>query len=356
MLEDSGQGGLVIPAVWWRRAMKGLLIGAIALIAYLIFERYLRVVVAVLLLAGLITYLLQPIVTRVGNLGKGKHVHLLRVSAVLGIYLVLAGVVAIYGAVTAHTITMDQAALHDWLHARRHVIPEQARRLELWYETTIPADVRGQMKLNLQHEASLFPTKYWPKIADWFLHVTRMTGTIITVSIELILLPLLFAFYFLTDSANVREQVKVFVPERYHRVIAPYVEGMDRILRQYVRGQLLLGAIAWVWVTATLLIMHIPGALLLGLVAGISRGIPLIGPNCRLHSGAGRGVVEPAGRLLVDAGCVRHHPTDRGEIPDAAYPRRVVGDSPGTHHHLAADRLRSARAYSACSWHPLPWP
>lgn len=279
MSEQSSQGGLVIPAVWWRTAMKGLLIGAAALIAYLIFERYLRTVVTVLLLAGMLTYMLQPIVNWLVELGKGKHVHVLRIIAVLGIYLLLAGIVFMYSTATAHTIAVEKAALHvTWLNARQH-IPEQVSRLQQWYETTIPQDIRGQLKLNLQREASLFPTKYWPKILAWFLNVTQMTGRIIALSIELILLPLLFAFYFLTDYANVRDQVKFFIPLRYRRVIALYAGGMDHILRQYVKGQLLLGAIAWVLVTLVLLIMHIPGALLLGVVAGLSRGIPLIGPS-----------------------------------------------------------------------------
>ena len=164
MSEHSSQGGLVIPAVWWRTAMKGLLIAAVALIAYLIFERYLRTVVTVLLLAGMLTYLLQPIVNWVVELGKGKHVHVLRIIAVLVIYLLLAGIVVVYGAAMVHTIAVEKAALHvTWLNARQH-IPEQVRRLQHWYETTIPAGIRGQLKLNLQHEASLFPTKYWPKI------------------------------------------------------------------------------------------------------------------------------------------------------------------------------------------------
>jgi predicted PurR-regulated permease PerM len=227
----------------------------------------------------MLTYLLQPIVTWLVGLGNGKHVHVLRIVAVLGIYLLLAGVVVMYSRATAHTIAIEKVAWQNTWNNARQRLPDQVSRLQQWYETTIPEDIRGQLKLNLQREASQFPTKYWPKIVTWFLSVTQMTGRIIALSIELILLPLLFAFYFLTDYANVREQVKFFVPERYRRVIALYAGGMDGILRQYVKGQLLLAAIAWVLVTIVLLIMRSPGALLLGLVAGLSRGIPLIGPS-----------------------------------------------------------------------------
>ena len=79
--------------------------------------------------------------------------------------------------------------------------------------------------------------------------------------------------------------------------------------------------------TVALLIMHIPGALLLGLVAGVSRGIPLIGPTCRLHPGAGGGVVEPARRLLVDViGFIILHLFESKYLMP-----RILGDSLGIH-------------------------
>jgi len=276
MHEQNSHDGPVIPAVWWRTATKWLVFGTAAIIAYLIFERYLRVIVIILLLSCLLTYLLQPIVTWLVGFAKGKHVHVVRIIAVLGIYLLLAGIVFGYSTATAHALSAGKAMLTiTWIRQR---LPAQMTRLQYWYETTIPEDMRGQMKLNLQHEASLFPTKYWPKIAAWFLNATQMTGRIIALAIEMILLPLLIAFYFLTDYASVHAQVKFFVPERYRSVIALYARGMDDILRQYVRGQLVLAFIAWVFVTGVLLLMHIPGALLLGLIAGLTRGIPLIGP------------------------------------------------------------------------------
>ena len=57
-----------------------------------------------------------------------------------------------------------------------------------------------------------------------------------------------------------------------------YAAGIDGILRQYIKGQLLLCVIAWFVVTLSLVLLRIPGALVLGLVAGLSRGIPIIGP------------------------------------------------------------------------------
>lgn len=279
MFQHSNLGSLSIPAVWWRTATKGLLIAAAALVAYLVFERYLRTVVTVLLLSGMLTYLLQPVVSWLGSLGKGRHVHALRIIAVLGIYLLLAGLIAVYSTVAVHTIASKKVAWQSaWQDTCRH-LPARMNGLQRWYEATIPRKIRGQVQLNLQREASLFPTKYWPKIVDGLLNVTQMTGKVIALSIEMILLPLLFAFYFLTDFANVREQVKFFIPQRSRRMVALYVGGMDGILRQYVKGQVLLGLIAWVLITSVLLLMHVHGALLLGFVAGLSRGIPLIGPS-----------------------------------------------------------------------------
>ena len=107
--------------------------------------------------------------------------------------------------------------------------------------------------------------------------LAKKAGQWIALLIELIFVPLV-AFYFLTDASRIREQALFFVPKRHRHAVLQYSSEMDRILRRYMHSQVILCAVAWVVVTIALLLMGIPGALLLGIIAGVARAIPVIGP------------------------------------------------------------------------------
>lgn len=278
MVSDQGnQLAANWTSAWWRTAMMGLIIAGAAVVAYLAFEHYLRVAATVLLFAGMLTYILQPMVNWVMRFGKAKREHAARTVAVALVYVLMGLLVYGFGAVLARTISNEKHALQTtWESARLH-IPQQVINWQHWYEQTVPQEIREQVNFDLQREINQFPTKYWPVVAHWLLGFTQKAGKALGLLIELLLVPII-AFYFLTDSAKVREQVLYFVPRRHRASVERYAGGVDQILRQYIKGQLLLCAIAWIVVTVALLLMHIPGALLLGLVAGVARGIPVMGP------------------------------------------------------------------------------
>ncbi|MHB9023157.1 MAG: AI-2E family transporter [Armatimonadota bacterium] len=262
---------------WWRNALIFLVAVAAAVVGYLIFERFLRIAATIILLAAVLTYLLQPVVEWLVHFSKTQYRHGLRVGAVLLLYVLLAGLFYTFGAAIARPFVQDAGALREtWNTARQH-IPEQLIRLQGWYDHTVPAHIRFQITEAIQKEINLFPDKYVPQAAAVFMGVVKKAGAWIAMIIELIFVPLV-AFYFLTDARKVREQVLFFVPRRHRANVERYSGGMNTILKEYIRGQLILCAIAWVVVTLAMLIMGVPGALLLGVIAGLSRAIPVIGP------------------------------------------------------------------------------
>lgn len=95
--------------------------------------------------------------------------------------------------------------------------------------------------------------------------------------VELLLIPVL-AFYFLSEGPQIRRETRLFVPASWRAPISRMAHHFDFVLDGYVRGQLWMCIIAWVLVTITLLILGVPHAVTLGLIAGITRAIPVIGP------------------------------------------------------------------------------
>ena len=95
--------------------------------------------------------------------------------------------------------------------------------------------------------------------------------------VELLLIPVL-AFYFLAEGSEIRREARLFVPPSWRAPMSRMAHHFDFVLDGYVRGQLWMCIIAWVLVTITLLILGVPHAVTLGLIAGITRAIPVIGP------------------------------------------------------------------------------
>ena len=95
--------------------------------------------------------------------------------------------------------------------------------------------------------------------------------------VEVLLIPVL-AFYFLAEGREIRREARLFVPRSWRAPMARMANHLDFVLDGYVRGQAWMCVIAWFLTTVTLAILGVPHAITLGLIAGITRAIPVIGP------------------------------------------------------------------------------
>lgn len=258
---------------WWRTLLYALLITGVLVAAFLIFEKYFRTAATVVLLAVVLTYLMQPAVDWVARLGRARHAHAARVAAVLVIYVLIGAVIFGMGASIGGTLKKQTKELVSTFNQGR--LPAQLERLEAWYVTAIPPKVREQFATRLQEQINKadLSQQAW----DWALGLMKHIGRWFGVLIELIVVPII-AFYLLTDEAVVREQILGFVPPRRRNAFLRYGRGIGDIFRKYVQGQIILCAIAWAVVTLAMLVLGIPGALLLGVIAGATRAIPMVGP------------------------------------------------------------------------------
>ncbi len=95
--------------------------------------------------------------------------------------------------------------------------------------------------------------------------------------VELLLIPVL-VFYFLCDGPAIRHEAKLLLPAEWRPRCARMVNHLDRVFDGYIRGQVVMCVIAWVLVTLMLLALDIPYAFTLGVIAGLTRAVPIIGP------------------------------------------------------------------------------
>ena len=95
--------------------------------------------------------------------------------------------------------------------------------------------------------------------------------------VELLLIPVL-VFYFLCDGAAIRAEARLLIPAEWRPRAARMAMHLDHVFDGYIRGQALMCLIAWVLVTLMLLALGVRYAFTLGLIAGLTRAVPVIGP------------------------------------------------------------------------------
>ena len=116
-------------------------------------------------------------------------------------------------------------------------------------------------------------SKLVSKAGGWLSKQSAHAGFIV----ELLLIPVL-AFYFLADGPAIRGEAKLLFPPSWRSRIARMAEHFDFVLDGYVRGQAWMCVIAWALVTLTLWLLGVPHAFTLGMIAGITRAVPVVGP------------------------------------------------------------------------------
>jgi predicted PurR-regulated permease PerM len=248
----------------WLRFLVSVLFIAAAI--YVLWR--VRQVVTILLLGVLLAYFLRPAVDffqrmRLGpwRASRGFAVAL---TFILLILLILALVRALL------------PPLGHELYELRINLPEHQQRLEsLWtsarefYHNNLPDTVRATL------DGSFGEAVKFAK--DRAIGVVSATFHSLGFFFELFLVPIL-ALYFLADAPGLRRQLLFFFPKHMQTDVSRTFDGFDDIMYRYVIGQIILCLLAFAVVTIALKILGIKFWLLLGLLAGITRAVPVIGP------------------------------------------------------------------------------
>jgi len=229
-----------------------------------------------LVLAMAFTYLLRPSVNFLHRrlFARSKSGRTLAAAFVfIGFGLLL----WLFVAIGLRPATQDIRELWHWFVAqgpqgREDLIAKWQETLEQAiapYRSLLPPDLDLDLK-NLSSKAIAASS---PRLKSMLGSAGAHVGFIV----ELLLLPVL-VFYFLTDGAKIRNEAKLLVPREHRARAGRMMAHLDRVLDGYIRGQVIMCLIAWLAVTVMMLVLGVPHAFTLGLIAGITRAIPVIGP------------------------------------------------------------------------------
>ena len=159
-------------------------------------------------------------------------------------------------------------------------LPEYSTRLQdlvdrglQWYQDNIPDD----WKQNIEGSLADIAQGVFTRLRDSLGAMIQAVFSSFNFLVGLVIIPF-WLFYVLQDESHVkRGLVQVLHPELRpdFRRLATLI---DNVLSAYVRGQLLLVLFVGALATIALLIIGVPFAPVLGLIAGIFEVLPNIGP------------------------------------------------------------------------------
>jgi predicted PurR-regulated permease PerM len=239
-------------------------------------------IVFALVLALGFTYTLRPVVNAAERLllHRGTLRTRPRTRRTCATSLVFLGGLALlwcFGTVGLKPIAVD--AQNFWHAFMAHGPGERHDMIERWeqsishalepYRELLPADTIDEIEAGIPH--AIVGAKI--RFNEWALRSFSHIGFLV----ELILVPVL-VFYFLADGRTLRDEAKLLCPPRWCSRVARVMYDLDRVLDGYIRGQVIMCLIAWVLVTIGLVVLGVPHPFALGLLAGLTRAVPIIGP------------------------------------------------------------------------------
>lgn len=198
-----------------------------------------------------------------------------RVWAILIVFIVIGGILFGLGAAIVPAVIAQGNALFEQLpqisERWQADIAGSLERFQVWLEA------QGVQKEDVQEYLSgVIPT-----IQEWGINfgqriasgIQNAVGGIVT----LFTVPII-VFYLLLDAPRIRDSLIGLAPRRTGNEIQNILNRLAEMLNHYLRGQLKLSFLMFLITTVFLYIFGVRHALLLGVLAGITEVIPIVGP------------------------------------------------------------------------------
>lgn len=353
--------------------LGALLVGLIWLLGYVF--GFLQPVLVPLVVAGIIAYVLDPVVRFFEKRGMS------RMWAVVTLFLGILAAITLLVAAVLPGIQRSQGALREFLNKRpsasqnstpqtaagdsEHLAPALARSLDD-LRTRNKSGIIGWMLTETDDQGNPLPAVATPAEAatlDDFAHTrggrmmvenldvifktgrnwltagsTKVFG-FLGLLLGMIMVPV-YLFFFLKDSASIRRKWHHYVPLKASRFKTSLVETLQEIngyLVSFFRGQVLVAAIDGILVGIALTIFGLPYGLLIGVFMAILGVVPYIGnilclvPACIIAYLHAQGTAPFGMGPWAYVGCVLGIFVVVQQINSLVTAPKIVGDSVGLH-------------------------
>jgi predicted PurR-regulated permease PerM len=250
--------------------------GAVFFIAVIAFLLYAHMAVRNLAIAAFVAYLINPAVTYLATstrMSRTAAVNIVYFSALV----LLVGVPATLAPIFYDEV---QIILRDLLG-----LSNQLREV-----LASPVRIGGLVFHLEEWGASLFQLEnaFLTPLPEEALQLLETTS----VGVLWFLVILVSVHFFLSRWPSMRDNLFTFAPEPYRPELHELYRRVRRVWMAYLRGQIVLMIIVGVVFTVVWTFMGIPGALVLGVIAGLFTLVPDVGPFLAVVLAAGVALLE----------------------------------------------------------------
>ena len=257
-----------------RRRLTLLATAAVVIVALLVIY-FLGTILLPLGLSLVVAYVLLPVARLIerGMPWRNRRPGLSRGVSIGVIFLALLGLLAGFLALvvppTVEQSTRFAEEFPGFLNSARSTVENW---LDLYAEL-IPVGVRDQVEETVSDAGGIVGEAAWNVLSQTFRVISGSFSLILGLATAPVLV-----FYLMKDSSKIRESLSAPFPEALKPHLASVLQIVDRTVGGYIKGQLTLGVAVGLVVTVGLLVLGVPFPFVLGIVAGITELIPVIGP------------------------------------------------------------------------------
>ena len=251
-----------------------------------------RTVIATLIMAAILAYLIHPMVNRLMRLRlpRGLVTGLVYLFVILMLFLVpIILIPVLVEEIGSIQIPWNElyAGFLKWLEDFPLTYPSLRLLgfefdLGPWYERVNSSFSQFQIDQVFSPETVINYISQALRSASTVVGVATGVASNVVVgiftSLLAFLLMLLYSFYMVKDAPRMRAWVEGLFPAPYQPEMQELMQRLGRIWQSFFRGQLVLCLTIGIVTTLALAIIGMPGAVLLGLLAGILEIIPNLGP------------------------------------------------------------------------------
>ncbi|MDQ4064817.1 MAG: AI-2E family transporter, partial [Actinomycetota bacterium] len=237
-----------------------------------------------LVLALLIIYLLNPIVTRLEERRVPRWL-----AAVLAYVVVLGSLTLLIIAVTPLISRQVSNFAEEWPHFRVEIvrtIQDTTASIDDRFGTNIDTtqiecllgadDIEGETSPTHQR-CDEVTRDFRERLGEQAGRITEVGGTILEILLIFVVGPLV-ALYLLIDLPQLQRDVLNLVPEPQREEFRDLGSKMGRAVGGFFRGQLFVALFVGILASIGFLLIGLPFWLVIGAIAGFTNLIPLVGP------------------------------------------------------------------------------
>lgn len=274
-----------------------------------------RAVLPMVVIAGILAYLLNPLVNLAERLRIPRSISTLFIYLVVIVALIILPIIFIptlidqLRALATFDVPRTALAVINWAEDTLRTLPESV----VFFGYTIEiGQIVGQTQQNFQD------FRFIPSVNDILSYIqqllsatTNVVSSTATIGISVvggifsgflaILVTFFVSLYLTMDAPRIQAYIHDLFPPSYRSELADLLRRLGLVWQSFLRGQLILSITVGVTTWLALALVGMPGALILGILAGLLEVVPNLGPVLAMIPAVvtaliqGSSVLEPMG-------------------------------------------------------------